>query len=200
VWVPVKRAFVVALAALLGCNSILGIDAAHLEQSEGGAGAGGGSCSIKSTDPCNSCIAQNCCAQFDACIADTTCKEGLIKYAFCLGNNFTSDAGATCDEDFLSSAGLLSANLAQCTFMDHCTAACKDQTFGDLCFTYCNCMADVCPDHPFDAGTCEQVCDKFDPTNLVCRPYHCNLAQQNRTDPAKRLLHCGHASGNPPCH
>ena len=208
------------LATSLGCNSILGIDAASLlDTSDGGLDS---AVAVRPTptardrferplprrrlalctrkDPCNACVAQNCCTEFDACIANPTCKAGLVKYAFCLGNNFTSDAGVSCDEDFLSSAGAESASLAQCAFIDHCQSACKDQTIGDLCFTYCNCMDDVCPAFTFDGGTCADICSKFDPNQLVCRPYHCNLATQNRTDEPKRLLHCGHASGNTPCH
>ena len=99
----------------------------------------------------------------------------------------------------MSTAGVESANLALCAFMSNCQAACKDQTIGDLCFTYCNCMNDVCPG-ALDAGNCEDLCSTFDPLQLVCRPYHCNLATQNRTDDIKRTLHCGHASGNTPCH
>src|SRR5262249_34087680 len=120
----------------------------------------------------------------------------------CLGKNFTSDAGTSCDEDFLSSAGTSSSDLAVCAFMDHCAADCKDQTIGDsdLCSTYCNCMSTVCEDFAFDAGTCAEVCAKFDRNQFVCRPYHCNLAIQNMADETKRKLHCGHASGNPPCH
>ena len=169
-------------------------------------------CSLHAKDPCNACIAQNCCTEFDACISNSTCKAGLVKYAFCLGNNFTSDAGASCDEDFLSSAGAESASLAQCAFIDHCQSACKDQTIGDLCFTYCNCMDDVCPTFTFDGGTCADICSKFDPNQLVCRPYHCNLATQNRltrrsacftaatppeTSPATRLLGPSFPSGRP---
>jgi hypothetical protein len=209
---------VALLATSLGCNSILGIDAAKLDPSDGGSDSAmatpdanppttdsnapseAAACSLHAKDPCNACVAQNCCTEFDACIASATCKAGLVKYAFCLGNNFTSDAGASCDEDFLSSAGAESASLAQCAFMDHCQSACKDQTIGDLCFTYCNCMDDVCPAFTFDGGTCADICSKFDPNQLVCRPYHCNLATQNRLDEPKRLLHCGHASGNTPCH
>ena len=34
-------------------------------------------------------------------MANPDCKSKLVTYAFCLGNNFTSDAGVTCDEDFV---------------------------------------------------------------------------------------------------
>jgi hypothetical protein len=203
---------VVFLATNLGCNSILGIDAAALDTRDAGSDAStagttdstipseAAGCSLRAKDPCNACVAQNCCTEYDACISSPACKAGLIKYAFCLGSNFTNDAGTSCDEDFLSVPGDEAPNLAQCVFISSCQVACKDQTIGDLCFTYCNCMDDVCHEFAFDAGTCAEVCGKFDPNNLVCRPYHCNLATQNRTEEAKRILHCGHASGNSPCH
>jgi hypothetical protein len=209
-----SAAFSVALlAASLGCNSILGIEAASLDTRDAGSDASGAAtidstvapeadpgCSLLAKDPCNTCVAEHCCTEYDACVSSPACKAGLVKYAFCLGNNFTNDAGTSCDEDFLSIPGEESTNLALCVFMSSCQDVCQDQTIGDLCFTYCNCMDDVCPEFAFDPGTCAEACDQFDANNLVCRPYHCNLATQNRLDDAKRTLHCGHASGNPPCH
>jgi len=197
------------MATSLGCNSILGIDAANLDTSEGGTTTTTttmmpGTCSLKSTDPCNACVAQKCCPEYDACAADPACKKGLIDYAFCLGRNFTSDAGATCDEDFVGTAGTLGVALATCAIVDmnKCGGTCAGQTIGegDLCTTYCGCMQNVCADHPFDGGTCAEICNSFDPNQLVCRPYHCNLATINMADPGLRTLHCGHASGNSPCH
>jgi hypothetical protein len=207
------------LATGLGCNSILGIDAAQLEPADAGtdapavvepqtdAGAmeattsDGATCTLRRSTDCNTCVAQNCCVEYEACNADKNCKQGLIDYAFCLGNNFTSDAGASCDEDFIGKAGKLSLDLAQCAFVDKCVGTCRDQTIGDdLCTTYCTCMQSVCGDHPFEAGSCTDHCRAFDANQLVCRPYHCNLAKITMADESKRTLHCGHASGNTPCH
>jgi hypothetical protein len=211
VWEVKSAAFsaVVLLATNLGCNSILGIDAATLEPSDAGQDAqvtalpteGGTACSLQARDPCNACIAQNCCTEYDACLADDKCKSGLVQYAFCLGKNFTSDAGVSCDEDFVTVDIPRSSALVECALgAKKCGNDCSQQTIGDLCFTYCGCMASVCSDFGFDAGTCTELCGKFDENQLVCRPYHCNLATQNMLDEPKRLLHCGHASGNPPCH
>jgi len=93
-------------------------------------------------------------------------------------------------------------DLATCAFVKECADTCAKQPIGesDLCSTYCDCMETVCSDHPFEAGTCTDICNKFDPNQLVCRPYHCNLAKTNMANPDLRALHCGHASGNPPCH
>jgi hypothetical protein len=184
----------------LGCNSILGIDAAKLDPdaSVGSDAATNASCSLQTQDPCNSCVAQNCCQPYEACLADPDCKQGLVEYAFCLGNNFSNDAGASCDESFATTPVRLA--LSDCAFISKCNNQCRDQTIGDLCFTYCGCMAMVCPEKEFEGGTCAEACDRFDADQLICRPYHCNLAALNRTDELKRQLHCGHAAGAAPCH
>jgi hypothetical protein len=192
------------LACCPGCNAILGIDAAMLESADASAEAtttGPLACTLRHGTACNTCVAQNCCAEFEACNADKDCRQGLIDYAFCLGSNFTSDAGASCDETFNGVAGKLSSDLATCAIVDKCHASCDGQTIGDdLCTNYCMCMQTVCSDHPFEGGSCLDACSNFDATNLVCRPYHCNLARINMMDESKRVLHCGHASGNSPCH
>jgi len=188
----------VGILSALGCNSVLGIDAAELDN-DASVGAGtDATCSLKTQDPCNSCVAQNCCQPYEACLADADCKQGLIEYAFCLGNNFTSDAGASCDEAFATTPVRLA--LSECAFIAKCGDKCRDQTIGDLCFTYCACMATACPEKGFDGGTCAEACDKFDANQLICRPYHCNLATLNMADPVKRLLHCSHAAGAAPCY
>jgi len=199
--------FFVLLATSLGCNSILGIDPARLDTSDAGSEAGAvvpqgdATCTVRNSTPCNTCVAKKCCAELDACNADPACKQGLVAYAFCLGNNFTSDAGASCDEDFVATAKNLSLDLATCAFFDQCQSECTDQTIGnDLCTNYCTCMQEICSDHPFEAASCIEICSNFDANQLVCRPYHCNLARLNRLDESKRTLHCGHASGNSPCH
>jgi hypothetical protein len=195
---------VVLPAWCLSCNAILGIDAARLEPADGGTESSTTTpqvCTLHHGTACNTCVADKCCAEFEACNADKDCKQGLIDYAFCLGNNFTSDAGASCDEDFIGKAGSLSVELAKCAFQMKCVGVCNDQTIGDdLCTNYCSCMQTVCSDHPFEAGTCIEACSHFDANNLVCRPYHCNLAKITMSDESKRTLHCGHASGNSPCH
>jgi hypothetical protein len=202
---PVKRLeLLLGLAGILSalaCNSVLGIDPAERDNDAsvgGGSDAATSACSLKTQDPCNSCVAQNCCQPYEACLADPDCKQGLVEYAFCLGNNFTSDAGASCDEAFATTPVRLA--LSECAFITKCRDNCRDQTIGDLCFTYCSCMAMVCPDKGFDGGTCAEACDKFDADQLICRPYHCNLATLNMADPVKRALHCGHAAGAAPCH
>ena len=177
---------------------------APMGQSDGGGedappDAKGAACrSLRATDACNRCVAANCCPQYDACLADPDCKSKLVTYAFCLGKNFTSDAGITCDEEFVG-VSQTAAELANCAFRVSCPAECTAKSIGDLCFTYCGCMNTICEDRPFDGGTCEEVCENFTKEQLICRPYHCGLATTNQKDEALRILHCGHASGVATC-
>src|SRR5689334_8501426 len=112
--------------ALVGCNAILGIDAASLDTGDGGAGtggAGGGACSLPAPDPCNRCVAANCCGPYDACISDADCKAALSQYNVCVGVDFTNDAGGTCDETFATSANVLRSDLATCVFLRGSTSS-----------------------------------------------------------------------------
>ncbi len=195
-----------------GCNAILGIDEAEPITSDaalgasgnsgsgGSAGAGGGDvCSLQATDACNGCVAQNCCSEYEACVADSTCKAALVDYAFCLGRALTADAGVTCDETF-STTNAASVALGNCTFVEQCSADCSRKTIGDLCFNYCGCMNDACPEKQF-TDSCEVACSAFSDEQLVCRPYHCSLARLNRDRDSEpdRALHCGHAFGESLC-
>jgi hypothetical protein len=211
--------------ALLACNGIFGIDEATLDTSDAaptgttsaaasGAAEGGGvvdaACSLSAAgDPCNKCVAQRCCTQFDACLADPTCKLNLAAYDKCLGVSFTNDAGGTCDEDFATSGRSLDSELATCAFLNNaaatppgCVEECKGRPVGnDICSTYCGCMDDTCPGKLGDAGECITVCGAFSERQLTCRPYHCGLAKNAKGtgDEPGRITHCGHAAGEALC-
>ncbi|HKQ68710.1 MAG TPA: hypothetical protein VJT73_05190 [Polyangiaceae bacterium] len=192
--------------ALVGCNTVLGIDRAETIEADASTSTGtampgsdAGQCSLQAGDPCNQCVAKSCCAEYDACLADADCRDGLDKYIVCLGQTFDNDAGRTCDEELATSGNKKATALSECVFQDKCNAVCTDRPVGDLCFKYCSCMGEVCSDRSFGGDTCEVACNKFTPQQLTCRPYHCKLAVQNRTDPVKHALHCSHASGELLC-
>jgi hypothetical protein len=213
--------------ALVGCNAILGIDAASLDTSDGGAGnggasggsggaatgggggsgtggAGGGACSLGAPDPCNTCVAANCCDKYDACVADSDCRTGLSQYNVCVGVAFTNDAGGTCDETFATSANLLRSNLATCAFLrgststpPGCSESCKGKPVGgDICATYCVCVSDACPTSRSKGATASRSAERS-PSPSSRAAYHRGLAANAKAsgDEPLRQTHCGHTFG-----
>jgi hypothetical protein len=75
-------ALVVLAILTLGCNAVLGIDKASLEPSLNG--DAGGACSAFATTSCGVCVAENCCAEFQACRANEDCGRALEKYNGCV--------------------------------------------------------------------------------------------------------------------
>jgi hypothetical protein len=211
---------VIALA-LVGCNAILGIDAASLDTSDGGGGSttatgtggaggtGGGMCSLMAPDPCNKCIADHCCDKYDACLGDNDCKAALAQYNICVGIDFTNDAGGTCDEAFATSRNMLRSDFATCAFLNGsasappgCFEACSGKPIGgDICAQYCACAASTCPDKSFEGGDCLAICAAFTEAQLTCRPYHCGLAKNAKMagNEPSRQTHCGHTFGEALC-
>jgi hypothetical protein len=204
----VTRVFhIVFLAALLGCNAILGIDEARLypDASAAAGGDGGEACSLTAPDPCNQCIAARCCDKFEACNGDADCKAALAQYNVCVGIDFTNDAGGTCDETF-ASASATRASLATCAFQNGSTSGCAEACArkpigGTICSDYCTCAAQACPDKSFDGGDCLTICGAFSESQLTCRPYHCGLANMAKmnNDELGRVTHCGHTFGESLC-
>ena len=211
----VKRSLVLSAFALLRCNAILGIEEAKLDPDasvmagaggsagstgSGGSGGGGMCASLKAPDPCNKCVAANCCDPFEACNNDADCKDALGKYNDCVGVAFTNDAGGTCDETFASGSQIRS-NLATCAFLTAaggCANVCMGKPVGaDICTSYCSCVAATCPERDFDGGDCAALCADFTEPQLTCRPYHCGLAKISKDmgNDALRQTHCGHAFG-----
>ncbi len=224
------RVFQVALlaAALVGCNALLGIEEATLDPdasagggsagsggstgnagtTAGAGGTGGSACSLMASDPCNRCIAQRCCDAYDACNGNAGCKQALSEYNVCVGVSFTNDAGGTCDETFATSLALAQP-LATCAFLSSatdapagCAETCKGKPVGgDICSTYCACMASICPEKMFEVGSCLANCAAFTEPQLTCRPYHCGLATKAKAnnDEPGRVTHCGHSFGEALC-
>ncbi len=214
--VAVKRALFPALfaIALLGCNTILGIDEATLAPDAAatgtGGGGGGGACSLMAPDPCNQCIAARCCDKYDACVGNADCRMGLSDYNVCVGVNFTNDAGGTCDEAFAASINRLRSDLGTCAFQNDsttvpsgCAEQCKDRPVGgDLCSSYCSCLPVNCPEKVLPGEkSCLDICGAFTEAQLACRPYHCGLAKsaKGRMDEPARMTHCGHSVGEALC-
>jgi len=226
--VGVLAAFI-GMAHVVGCNALLGIDEATLDTSDasgkasgtggaggassnGGAGGAGGAtaCSLTAPDPCNQCISQRCCDAYEACLVDADCKAGLSQYNLCVGVAFTNDAGETCDEDFATVSGRpLRLAFGTCAFANGAatpTPGCSEKCLGkpvggDICSTYCACLADTCPEKSFVSGTCLENCGAFVENQLTCRPYHCSLARNAKTmsDEPGRQTHCGHSVGEVLC-
>jgi hypothetical protein len=226
--------FLISAASLVGCNAILGIEEARLGDASAGAagqtaagaggagpgsggagaggssaGAGGGACSLMAPDPCNQCVAARCCAEYDACLADSDCKAALTEYNVCIGTSVTNDAGGTCDETLGASGNPRRSAFARCAFQKgpaDSPPGCADVCFGnvvggDICSDYCTCVADACPEKGFDGQSCLSVCAAFNEGQINCRPYHCGLAKaaKNNNNESDRLKHCGHAFGEALC-
>jgi hypothetical protein len=222
---------VLLATGVLGCNAILGIEEARLgDASAGAAGVGGaggeggtagaagtggaagedgGACTLMAPDPCNQCVAARCCVEYEACGADSDCKNALKEYNVCIGTSFTNDAGGTCDETLGASGNPRRSAFATCAFQRGPTSAppgCSDVCFGnavggDICSDYCTCVADACPEKGFDGQSCLSACAAFSEGQLNCRPYHCGLAKAAKTsnNEPQRVTHCGHAFGEALC-
>jgi hypothetical protein len=216
---------VVTAAFALGCNAILGIEEARLGDASvgvagqggsggsagtaGSAGSGGegGGCSLMAPDPCNQCLAQRCCDEYDACAADSDCKAALNDYNTCVGIDFTNDAGGTCDETLVGVSGNPRRSaLATCAFQTAPPGGCADvcpskPIGGSICVDYCACVQVACPDKSFEGADCMAVCGAFTEPQLTCRPYHCGLAKSAKmnNNESGRLTHCGHTFGEALC-
>jgi hypothetical protein len=155
-------------------------------------------------------VAQNCCAQFQACRDDTACSTALEAYNGCVGQG-TADVNSPCDEQvFAAMTGNTAVDdLTSCIFLSGrtCAATCTNQALGDVCETYCGCMQKTCcptaeacaaniqsADEIEKVGTptsCRTFCASFTKTQRDCRSYHCGrLARQSGVIP-----HCQHAVG-----
>ena len=165
----------------LDCNrSRAGIDSADVPNRTQSLRSRRG-CSLHRSTACNTCVADKCCAEFEAC-NPTPIASGLIDYAFCLGNNFTSDAGATCDENFFGRPARRT-RISPTALSSSKTSARRSAAAKPSVTIFA----------PPTAAACRRVCNhrplrrqrpaprsavKFDASAAASAAYHCSLANR----------------------
>ncbi|HEV8548380.1 MAG TPA: hypothetical protein VGQ57_05110, partial [Polyangiaceae bacterium] len=181
-------------SAVVGCNAVLGIDQAELDEGSSTAGkpgvaAGKGSFVSMPTDDCSACMQANCTPPLQACLADATCRAKLTYYDSTCITLANADPG-TCREG-LSVPGL-STGVANC-LTANCASQCGASPLVDACDLYCNCMgaAGGCGT---SIAECSANCTawRVRPGMLDCVLSHCEAAVESTT-PANHDMHCSHA-------
>ncbi len=156
-------------------------------------------CGNLGTTPCSSCVAANCCAQYQACEAVPACRQALDRYNGCM-HHPPSAGAATCSEQFGTDANAEARALAKCAFVSvggpavtpgRCVDQCEHDVIGDnACVAYCNCMATTCR-ATLDPEVCPSACGRMSAEQVECRAYHCFLASRSHPE-----IHCEHAIGH----
>jgi hypothetical protein len=200
---PVKPALfassVVLLGAIAACNGVLGIEEAALDQESGDSTLGAtctlpqddptAECVLSVGDPCEDCLGRRAagltsrCLTTPAAVGDLkSCREALVDYRLCIGDNCQDENGncAAC----LTGSSLareLGLNVKECP-------ECRQSGIASLCEEYCACMGEKCrTKQPAD---CETACvTNLTPYQRYCRWQHCERATEETS------RHCGHAVG-----
>jgi hypothetical protein len=202
-------ALLAALYTVAGCNAVLGIEQAELEQTS----APVLSCDWPIADPTVDCPPGTCDDQchthcdVGACLADQGCRQALQRYRKCAGDACKDD-GVRCGSCVSKSP--LATELSACLSKDYrlpVTAA------ASLCESYCACMHDRCSDNALlldvdmpDTTSCIEACSKGGsldpkaygfwkkgkplPSEIYCLWTHCEAAAQTNDK-----FHCEHALG-----
>lgn len=174
---------------LLGCNTVLGVNPATLENSAD-SGLTTSSLCRSTGDRCMDCVSGSCCSQYQQCTSASSCDTALGTYNYCV----LHDGGAQCAEIFAQDqpAG---TSLVRCAFdPSNCGGVCDEKTLDSTCASYCQCFERFCPGFQLDGGSCLSVCLTLTPAQVLCRQAHCVAGASH--DPA---THCPHVVGNPPC-
>lgn len=183
---PVKTPL--ALLALLlllvqqvaGCNAVLGIEPAELDQQV--------SCQqeviISSSecapsDSCEECLGTCTDGEIAGCHADSECRKGLVAYHRCLPDDCAgSKSCSSCLQRSPRGEGCLA----------RCADACRGSETYSLCNVYCSCMMRNCASSP-EVANCVATCPSKLQWRLPCLISHCELAPKDPTIP-----HCAHAT------
>jgi len=195
--------------AVAGCNAVLGIEPAELDDTIGAASLCPSQShqTVPNTDctPCSEDAQSQC--KVAECLADHECRKSLRAYRKCLGQA-CEDEGSACRG---CATDKKAAALVACLQRQGCSAAAPTT----VCEEYCACMAQECPDTSPDGNSgidgclaaCEQGATVGWQTGLLdeklaklwsgpqpsWRPYclweHCELAGDGAHS------HCGHAIG-----
>jgi len=206
-------AFVSSLAvvALVGCNSVLGIDEAHL--SDGASSPSNSSnalaipivsCQAPASE-CAACLAS--ASAYTKCVSNQACRKALDRYRACLGDK-CNDVG--CFDALSATAASEVADYVR----TECSQCAGQKPLASMCELYCRCMqqqlpgitADAAPDGatcetaaaaPNRGSACITACEMLaatDPASVHCRWSHCELAVggESRT-------HCLHAIDSSIC-
>jgi hypothetical protein len=193
-----------ALTTILaaGCNSVLGIEEAHLDVSMGGTSSGGTGNPgdnqrqvppISTCDgpqgTCGSCVQTSCSAERTNALLDNDARKAINEYRKCLGVD-CEDPEDLCLEALTASAA---SQLAGCV-QTHCSTDCKNSPLVSTADLYCACMPDHCPTQVNGFGTtCAAAAAAVSLEDLGCRLLHCEFAIPNFGG------HCVHAVGEGFC-
>jgi hypothetical protein len=196
--IVMRSMFAGVLLALAACNAVLGIEEAELDDvgQEKAAACSmpledpTAECGVAAGDPCDECLARQNASLIATCLTAErgpgelkTCREELVDYRLCVGDN-CADENGDCGGCLGGSA--LGREVARNV------AACPDcrrtGRLNSFCEAYCACMAAKCggamlPDQ------CETVCEALPVYSRYCRWHHCEAATSPSSD------HCKHAVG-----
>jgi hypothetical protein len=191
-----------ALGLIPGCNAALGIDEAQLRPGDSSGGTSSGPVNVSGPRPfytipatcisevstdCSNCIA-NAKPDSDQCLGDSLCRNWMLGYATCLGENCTPNA-AKCFEPLVSTVGTPVGSK-----FSACESACDHTPIFSTCELYCGCMLENCSAKFATFGACMTACGALDPEAVNCRWTHCEAVKNDKLMPP--LPHCEHAVGN----
>jgi hypothetical protein len=206
--------------SLFGCNSILGMERARLDEGgdAGPEGAGGATVTapkstggttaqlgVNYTDctsqsaACEACLEASSCGTSN-CLGDYRCRAAISAYTQCLDRSLLC-GDKSCVNGLTSYTGQINSPLSS-TCIEQCPD-CKP-TLGILpiCKLYCSCMQATCKDEFKSLGDsvdeCVSQCESSGekPSLTLCKESHCEAAANpDWTDPA---IHCQHAAGTLP--
>jgi hypothetical protein len=195
---PRKALFLAFSCALVACNAVLGIDEATLDEVGEEKGAActmpledpTAECGLSTDDPCEVCLARQNASLIANCLTAErgpgelkSCREELVDYRLCVGDN-CSDENGDCVGCLGGSA--LGREVAQ--NVEACPVCRQTGRLNSFCEAYCACMADKCPTAMLPSD-CETACNALPVYSRYCRWTHCEAA----TSPSSN--HCKHAVG-----
>ena len=197
----------VSVQQVAGCNQVLGIERAELDESNGD-----GRCEFPWVEPTHECSVadqgqcENCLSQCDgeaeaeaACEKDEACRTALQNHRWCLNvGKDCSDEGGACLACLPSSGP--GKVIRDC--LDGCKGPCDGAGTYSLCTLYCACMQQKCESQDFtlddpDTGepasvSCLKFCEQTEPWKTSCRLSHCQKVP-DQPNPNATFDHCRHA-------
>lgn len=196
--IMMSSTFAGALLALGACNAVLGIEEAELDEVGQEKAAicntplddPTAECGVAANDPCDECLARqnpsliaNCLTAERGAGELKTCREELVDYRLCVGDNCADENG-----DCLGCLGGSQLSREVASNVAACPDCRRTGRLNSFCEAYCACMADKCPDTML-TQSCEAECEALPVYSRYCRWHHCEAA----TSPTS--FHCKHAVG-----
>lgn len=185
---------------VLGCNAVLGIEEAELDQVEATLvcerplSEPSKECVAPDRDACETCMAGSCDPDLaSACLADGNCRGDLLDHRVCLQNdNDCIDEGGACTSCMTAPGDPF--EMVKCS--RDCGQTCAGAELPSICEIYCACMTERCPAEPFvlapagEVTDCLTYCATIPSHTTTCRISHCTLAKMPDIPG-----HCGHSVG-----